>query len=110
MFLNSNLPLFSSVFFFPTGNGHFITVSNIPHQAAQSSSQVATATITIPNASTLVHNQVHTTASVDNAVPITTQVAHQTVNTSAVSQPFSLSINFYVLLCQQQNVQQAVYI
>lgn len=67
----------------PAGNGHFITVSNIPHQAAQSSPQVATATITIPNANTLVHNQVHTTASVDNAVPITTQVAHQTVNTSA---------------------------
>lgn len=64
----------------PAGNNHYITVTNIPHQSAQSSPQVASATITIPNANTLVHNPVHTTASVD-----TTQVTHKTVNASAPS-------------------------
>ncbi|CAI9730072.1 transcription initiation factor IIA subunit 1-like [Octopus vulgaris] len=61
----------------PSANNHYITVTNIPQQAVQSSPQVATATITVPNANTLVHNQVHTTSTV--AAP-STQVLHPTVN------------------------------
>ncbi|GAB1601392.1 transcription initiation factor IIA subunit 1-like [Argonauta hians] len=65
----------------PAANNRYITVTNIPPQVVQSSTQAATATITVPNAAnTLVHNQVRTTPTVAAS---SAQVLHPTVNASA---------------------------